>query len=112
MNSDHHAQQSTARRRRYVLHLSCMLEPDSDKRRYLVRIRPSVSRSTFNQPFGQRAFEDDCELIAAINPLLPVGSDVRDVFGHIEATNGFFYVVWLSDEEAQGLGWNDEDTAS
>jgi hypothetical protein len=56
-------------------------------------------------------FADECELIAVINPLLPNGSDVRDVFEHIETPNGFFYLLRLSDEEAAQLGWRDELTA-
>jgi hypothetical protein len=54
---------------------------------------------------GERAFGDECELIATINPLLPPGSDVRDGFDHIESPNGFDYLLHLSAEQAGQLGW-------
>lgn len=82
-----------------------MAESDGDNRRYFARIRPSAARSGAHTQFGERAFEDDCELIAAINPLLPPGSDVRDVFAHIDTAIGFFYLLWLTTEEARQLGW-------
>ena len=55
----------------------------------------------------ERAFADECELIATINPLLPPGSDIRDVFDHIESPNGFYYLLHLRSEEAAQLGWRE-----
>lgn len=89
-----------------------MLDSDSENRRYLARISPCSRRTSTNLKYGKRSFEDDCELIAAINPVLPRGSDVRDVFGHIESPSGFFYVLWLTTEEALQLGWNEDLSSS
>ena len=50
---------------------------------------------------------DEYELIETINPLLPHGSDVRDVLSHIESPDGFIYLLYLSSEEAERLGWRD-----
>ena len=54
----------------------------------------------------ERAFCDQCELIETVNRLLPRGSDVRDVLGHIESPDGFLYLLHLSSEEAGCLGWH------
>ena len=102
MTPDCRNQTRTDPRRRYLVHLSYVLKADAETFHYVVRIRPSAVRRSV---FGQRDFKDDCELIAAINPVLPPGSDVRDVFGQIENPNGFFYVLWLSDKQAERLGW-------
>lgn len=98
---------STERRRRYVVHLSCIPDSENENCRYLARISPASVHTSANPRYGERSFEDDCELIAAINPVLPSGSDVRDVFGHIESPNGFFYLLWLTNKEARQLGWNE-----
>ena len=103
MSPDRRRQTPAAPRRRYLVHLSCVVEEQSEGCRYVVRIRPAAARTGL---FGRREFRDDCELIAAINPVLPPGSDVRDVFGHIENPNGFFYLLWLSDDQAEQLGWD------
>lgn len=92
-------------RRRYLVHLLCMREPEGERCRYVARVRPWAARGSVHLQCGERAFEDDCELIAAINPLLPPGSDVRDVFGDIESPSGFYYLLRLSEEQAQQLGW-------
>lgn len=107
MSPKRRSRNSADRRRRYVVHLSCILNSESENCRYLARISPSSARTGTNPKYGERSFEDDCELIAAINPVLPLGSDVRDVFGHIESPNGFFYLLWLTHEEALQLGWNE-----
>ena len=103
MNADRRNHNLAGRHRRYLVHLSCVLKEDGESRHYLVRVRPAFER---NSEFGERDFQDDCDLISAINPLLPPGSDLRDVFGHIENSSGFFYLLWLSDKQAQQLGWN------
>jgi len=92
-------------RRRYLVHLSCGPGAECERCCYIARIRPWVARSGLHTEPGERAFGDECELIAAINPLLPLGSDVRDVFDHIESPNGFYYLLHLSTEEAGQLGW-------
>ena len=91
-------------RRRYVVHL-CVIDPEPGNGRYLARIRPWAARS-IDARTCERAFADDCELIATINPFLSPGSDVRDVFGHIESPTGFYYLLHLTIEEAIRLGWN------
>lgn len=50
---------------------------------------------------------DEYELIETINPLLPRGSDIRDVLSHIESPDGFLYLLYLSAEEANRLGWRE-----
>ena len=91
--------------RRYLVHLLHAAEGTSGTSRYVVRIRPWAARSASTHAHQERIFEDECELIATINPLLPDGSDVRDVFEHIESPSGFFYLLRLSHEEAEQLGW-------
>jgi hypothetical protein len=95
-------------RRRYQVHLLCILERDCERRRYIARIRPCAARCGVYAETRERVFADECELIATINPLLPRGSDVRDVFEHIESPNGFFYLLHLDSEEARQLGWQRE----
>ena len=55
----------------------------------------------------ERVFTDEYELIETMNPLLPHGSDVRDVISHIESPDGFLYLLYLSSEEAGSLGWRE-----
>ncbi|KAA6456646.1 hypothetical protein DYQ86_24585 [Acidobacteria bacterium AB60] len=88
-------------RRRFIVHLLCL----SDTHAYVLRIRPYNLRGTARLSEGARTFADDCDLIATINPLLPSGSDVRDIFDHIESSNGFYYLLNLTAEEAARLGW-------
>ncbi len=99
-------------RRRYLVQLSCAFDREYENRRYLARIRPWAARGSAHTETCQRDFPDECELIATINPLLPPGSDVRDVFEHIESPNGFFYLLHLSSEEAGLLGWRRELSSS
>lgn len=94
--------------RRFLVHLLCVFEGSSDNFRYIARIRPWAARGSFRTESLERVFADECELIEAINPLLPHGSDVRDVFEHIESPHGFFYILRLSGEEAAQLGWRRE----
>lgn len=95
-------------RRRYLVHLLCVADREGESCRYIARICPWAVRSGVHVETRERNFADECELIATINPLLPRGSDVRDVFGHIENPNGFFYLLHLSSEEAGQLGWRRE----
>lgn len=92
-------------RRLYVVHLLSAVDQSYGTYRYIARIRPWLARNKKLGVTCERAFADECELIAAINPLLPHGSDVRDVFGHIESPNGFLYLLRLNGEEARQLGW-------
>jgi hypothetical protein len=92
-------------RRRYLIHLSGLLDYECARCHYIARIRPWTARTQVRYEMRKRVFADECELIATINPLLPPGSDVRDVFEHIENPNGFFYLLRLNGEEAAQLGW-------
>jgi hypothetical protein len=92
-------------RRRYLVHLLCALDRECEGCRYIARIHPWAARSGVHAETRERVFADECEFIATINPLLPRGSDIRDVFDHIESPNGFFYLLHLSSEEAGQLGW-------
>jgi hypothetical protein len=92
-------------RRRYMVHLSCAQEEGSNACRYIARIQPWAARNSFRPEARKRSFADECELIETINPLLPPGSDVRDVLSHIEGPDGFLYLLHLNLEEAGRLGW-------
>lgn len=95
-------------RRRYLVHLLCIFDREYEGGRYIARISPWAARSGFRSETCERAFADECDLIATVNPLLPRGSDVRDVFEHIESQNGFYYLLQLSGAEAARLGWGRE----
>ena len=99
--------QSPHVRRRYLVHLLCASNPQRETCTYVARIRPWTARHGKQHQACERAFADDCELIATINPLLPPGSDVRDIFDHIESASGFFYVLQLTTSEARQVGWSD-----
>lgn len=105
MTPDARKPDSPLRRRRYVVHLFCERGHEHQSIRYVARIHPWSARRVRGAQTRQRTFDDDCELIATINPLLPSGSDVRNVFEHIEGPNGFFYLLRLNREEAGKLGW-------
>ena len=100
-----HQHDPTTRRRLYVVHLLAVHHHECETCRYIARIRPWTARTSRASELFERSFEDECELIAAINPLLPHGSDVRDVFEHIESPSGFLYLLRLSRAEAMQLGW-------
>jgi hypothetical protein len=91
-------------KRRYLVHLSCANGESNTNCGYTARIRIWTPRSIRAATY-ERAFGDECELIEAINPLLPHGSDVRNVFSHIESPEGFFYLLHLRCKEAEQLGW-------
>jgi hypothetical protein len=99
------ARQKRASRRRYLVHLSYALDGDSENAHYIARIRPWAARGSSRTGILERIFADEYELIEAINPLLPHGSDVRDIFEHIESPKGFFYLLRLTTDEAEQLGW-------
>jgi hypothetical protein len=105
MSSTEHKHTSATQRRRYLVHLSCAFERDCEGCRYIARIRPWSGRGGVQVEAHERIFMDECELITTINPLLPPGSDVRNIFGHIENSNGFYYLLNLNKEEAGRLGW-------
>lgn len=111
MNQDGQKPALAPSERRFLVHLSCALDGSSDHFRYIARIRPWAARGSSRTESLERVFADECELIEAINPLLPHGSDVRDVFEHIESPSGFFYMLRLNSEEAAQLGWRPESTS-
>ncbi len=94
----------TASKRRYLVHLSCAYDESGVSCRYTARIRVWTSRSIRATTY-ERVFSDEYELIETVNALLPNGSDVRNIFSHIESPDGFFYLLHLSFEEAEQLGW-------
>lgn len=110
MRQPGHERASTSPRRRYLVHVSGARDRESEICSYITRICPWAARGNPRSGAHQRVFADEYELISVINPLLPHGSDVRDVFEHIEAPNGFFYLLRLSGEEAAELGWRHDST--
>ena len=105
VSSDERMQDPSPVRRRYLVHLFCVTEDGCATCRYISRICPWTARSGVRAETRERTFANECELIATINPLLPTGSDVRDVFVHIESPKGFYYILNLSNKEARLLGW-------
>lgn len=93
------------RKRRYLVHLIATRDEATGVRRYIARIRPWSARPNLRANTEQRSFADECELAEMINPLLPQGSDVRHVLGHIESPDGFLYLLSLTPAEAASLGW-------
>ena len=91
--------------RRYLVHLSCVQEETTGICRYLLRIQPWHRRSVRRIQPQERLFEDEYELIETLNPLLPEGSDVRNVLSYIESPEGFLYLLNLNPEQARTLGW-------
>jgi hypothetical protein len=93
------------RKRRYLIHLVCAHDEGTNACRYIAHIQLWAARISAHAETQQRAFSDEYELIEVINPLLPRGSDVRDVLDHIEGPEGFIYLLHLDTEEAACLGW-------
>lgn len=91
--------------RRYLIHLSSSREEATGEPRYLIHIQPWAPRSACLSQAQERLFEDESELIQVINPLLPGGSDVRNVLSHVQSAQGFFYLLRLNPEQARTLGW-------
>jgi hypothetical protein len=73
--------------------------------RYVARIQLWKARSSVQAKTQERVFTDEYELIETINPLLPQGSDVRNIISNIENPDGFLYLLYLNSEEAGSLGW-------
>lgn len=96
---------SKPRKRRYLVHLCCLHDQESLTCRYVATIRLWTVPDTGRTKTQRYTFADEYELIETINALLPHGSDVRDVLGHIESPDGFIYLLYLSSEEAGNLGW-------
>jgi hypothetical protein len=111
MSEARQKQPSAPSGRRFLVHLLSAMGGESGRYRYIARIQPWVARCRSRAGATERVFADECELIEAINPLLPHGSDVRDVFEHIESPNGFFYLLRLSSEQAAQLGWHPDSTS-
>ena len=99
-------------RRRYLVRLCCVHDEGSRACRYAAHIQLWTTRKSVHAKTQERVFADEYELIQTINPLLPHGSDVRNVFGHIEIPDGFLYLLYLSSEEAGSLGWQQESRSS
>jgi hypothetical protein len=95
------------RRRRYLIHLCCVHDEGSRACHYVARIQLWTTRSSVRTKTHECGFIDEYELIEAINPLLSQGSDVRNVISHIENPGGFLYLLYLSSEEANSLGWRE-----
>ncbi len=93
------------RKRRYLVHLFCAHDERNNACRYVARIQVWAARISVRAETRERVFSDEYELIEIINPLLPRGSDVRDVLDHIEGPEGFIYLLHLDFEEAARLGW-------
>jgi len=95
------------RKRRYLVHLCCAPDEGSGACRHVARIQLWTTRGGAHAKTQERVFTDEYELIEIINPLLPHGSDVRNVISHIESPDGFLYLLYLSSEEAGSLGWRE-----
>lgn len=91
--------------RRYLVHLFCAHGENRRERHYVLRIRPWTPRGSSLTRSRERLFKDEDELIRAVNPFLPRGSDVRHVLSHIESAEGFLYLLHLSSNQAATLGW-------
>lgn len=93
------------RRRRYLVHLLCAHDEHDNACRYMARIQLWTARIRARVESQERVFIDETELIEIVNPLLPRGSDVRDVLSHVESPDGFLYLLHLDSQEAARLGW-------
>ena len=99
-------------RRRFVVQLLCLFGKERGSCRYIARIRPWSARASAQAETRERAFADEYDLVRTVNPLLAHGSDVRDVLDYIESPSGFFYLLYLSLEEAEQLGWRPDVSAA
>jgi hypothetical protein len=96
-----------AGRRRYLIHISMERSAGGSSQEYRVCIEPWAARRSKCSEKGTLHFRGECALIQAVNPLLPCGSDVRDVLGQVESKGGFFYLIALTTEQARQLGWKE-----
>ena len=94
-----------SRKRRYLVHLFCAHDGHDSACRYMVRIQIWSARTIARTESRERVFNNESELIEIVNPMLPRGSDVRDVLSYIESSEGFFYLLRLDPKEAALLGW-------
>ena len=92
-------------RRRYLVHLFCAHDERDNGCRYMACIQLWSARTIARTESRERVFNNESELIETVNPMLPRGSDVRDVLSHIESSEGFFYLLRLDPKEAALLGW-------
>lgn len=88
-----------------MVHLYCMHDKGCRACRYVARTQLWTTRGSVMAKIGERVFTDEYELIETINPLLPQGSDVRNIISNIENPDGFLYLLYLNSEEAGSLGW-------
>jgi len=107
MNRFEQKRKRVPRRRRYLVHLCCVHDESGRACRYVARIQLWTTRSSVHTKTQERVFADEYELIETINPLLPQGSDVRNIISHIENPDGFLYLLYLSSEGASCLGWRE-----
>ena len=82
-----------------------MREESCEECRYTASIRLWAARGKGGSGGCVRTFKDEDDMVRTVNPLLAHGSDVRDVLGHIESPDGFFYLLYLSVDEACKFGW-------
>jgi hypothetical protein len=94
------------RRRRFLVHLLCMRDVNGAVTQFVARIHPWSSRVNQNPEAMERVFADECEFIETVNSVLPRGSDVRNIFSHVETAEGFYYLLQLGEDEALRLGWS------
>ncbi len=107
MNRQAQKRDQTPRKRRYLVHLYCTYDERRNVCRHIARIQLWNTRSSVHANTQERVFTDEYELIETINPLLPHGSDLRNVISHIQSPDGFHYLLYLSPEEAGTLGWRE-----
>lgn len=105
MNPHPSSANNSERKRRYIVHLFGMQDEKTGLTRFTSQIRLWSFHANPNAIVKEHHFADECELIETVNPLLSQGSDVRDVLGHIESSDGFIYLLNLSPSQAATLGW-------
>lgn len=90
------------------MQLASSQDESTGGRRYTARVRLWSARPNPRAKTTEHNFADECELIEALNPLLPKGSDVRDVLGYVESPEGFLYLLQLTQAQVASLGWTYE----
>ena len=94
------------RRRRFLVQLLCMRDAKGVVTQFITRVHPWTSRAGQYPEIRERVFADECDFIETVNSVLPHGSDVRNIFSHIESPEGFYYLLQLGEAEARLLGWS------